>query len=79
MGNHIKPEGWHNWSKPEAEKTAYYAEYQSSGAGSNSEKRVAWSHQLKKCQAKKYTIKKILGEKKRNSNHLWYEINQVKN
>lgn len=79
MGDHIKPEGWHNWSKPEAEKTAYYAEYQSTGAGSNSEKRVSWSHQLKKCQAKKYTIKKILGEKKRNSNHLWYEINQVKN
>jgi pectinesterase len=79
MGNHIKPEGWHNWSKPEAEKTAYYAEYQSSGAGSNSEKRVSWSHQLKKRQAKKYTIKNILGEKKRNSNHLWYEINQVKN
>lgn len=79
MGNHIKPEGWHNWAKPEAEKTAYYAEYQSTGSGSNSEKRLAWSHQLKKCQAKKYTIKKILGEKKRNSNHLWYEINQVKN
>lgn len=79
MANHIKPEGWHNWSKQEAEKTTYYAEYQSTGEGSNSEKRVSWSHQLKKRQAKKYTIKKILGEKKHNSNHLWYEINQVKN
>ncbi|WP_338407110.1 pectate lyase [uncultured Flavobacterium sp.] len=79
MGNHIKPGGWNNWAKPEAEKTAYYAEHQSTGAGSNSEKRVSWSHQLKKRQAKKYTIKKILGQKKCNLDHLWYEINQVKN
>jgi pectinesterase len=61
MGNHIKPEGWHNWSNPEAEKTAFYAEYNCSGEGFQPEKRVAWSHQLKKSQANKYTIENCMG------------------
>lgn len=61
MGKHIRPEGWHNWSKPDAEKTAFYAEYNCSGPGFQPEKRVAWSHQLTKEEAKKYTIENILG------------------
>nr|WP_314496925.1 pectinesterase family protein [uncultured Chryseobacterium sp.] len=56
----IKPEGWHNWSKPDAEKTTFYAEYNSRGAGSDSSKRVLWSHQLTKEQSKNYTAKNIL-------------------
>ncbi|MDF1550777.1 MAG: pectinesterase family protein, partial [Bacteroidales bacterium] len=63
MGKHIRSEGWHNWSKPEAEKTAFYAEYNCSGEGSKTDKRVAWSHQLKKSEARKYTIENILGKK----------------
>jgi len=61
MGKHIQPEGWHNWSKPEAEKTAYYAEYNCSGEGFQAAKRVSWSHQLKKTEAKKYSMENILG------------------
>lgn len=61
MGKHIKPEGWHNWSKPEAEKTAFYAEYKCNGPGFQPEKRVSWSHQLKKSEAKKYTIENCMG------------------
>ena len=61
MGEHIKPEGWHSWSKPEAEKTTYYAEYNSTGKGSKPNKRVLWSHQLSKSEAKKYTADRILG------------------
>lgn len=61
MGNHIKPEGWHNWSKPEAEKTAFYAEYKCNGLGFQPKKRVLWSHQLKKSEAKKFTIGNIMG------------------
>ncbi|MFB9862829.1 pectin esterase [Rufibacter immobilis] len=53
LGAHIRPEGWHNWSKPEAEKTTFYAEYNSTGPGAAPEKRVAWSKQLKKKEAKK--------------------------
>ncbi|AYN00072.1 pectinesterase family protein [Chryseobacterium sp. 3008163] len=59
----IKSEGWHNWSKPEAEKTTFYAEYNSKGSGANAEKRVSWSHQLTKEQSKKYTAKNILSGK----------------
>lgn len=61
MGKHIKAEGWHNWSKPDAEKTTYYAEYGSRGEGANVAARVKWSHQLDSKQAKEYTISKVLG------------------
>ncbi|MDQ0595554.1 pectinesterase [Chryseobacterium ginsenosidimutans] len=56
----IKTEGWHNWSKPDAEKTTFYAEFNSKGAGSNAAKRVSWSHQLTKDERKKYTTDNIL-------------------
>lgn len=60
MGNHIKPEGWHNWSKPEAENTAFYAEYDSSGQGAAPEKRVKWSKQLTAEEAAHYTANAVL-------------------
>ncbi|KQB43513.1 pectate lyase [Flavobacterium aquidurense] len=60
MGKHIKPEGWENWSKPEAEKNALYAEYNCKGEGFQPTKRVIWSHQLSKKEAQKYTIENIL-------------------
>ena len=68
MGNHIKPEGWHNWSNKEAETNTFYAEFNCSGEGFKPESRVNWSHQLKKSQAKKYTIDNIL-----KSNTKWYQ------
>jgi pectinesterase len=61
MAKHIKPEGWHNWSKPEAEKMAFYAEYKCKGEGFQPNKRVSWSHQLKRSEAKKYTTENIMG------------------
>ncbi len=60
MGTHIKLEGWHNWSKPHAEKTSFYAEYGSTGPGADASKRVSWSHQLSKEEAAKYTVKSVL-------------------
>lgn len=56
----IKPEGWHNWSKPDAEKTTFYAELNSKGSGADASKRVSWSYQLKKSDRKKYTAENIL-------------------
>jgi pectinesterase len=61
LGNHIVPEGWNNWSRPDNEKTAFYAEYNSAGPGANPDKRVKWSKQLIKKEAKKYTLKNIFG------------------
>lgn len=46
MGSHIKPEGWHNWGREETEKTFFYAEFNNSGSGSETEKRVGWSKKL---------------------------------
>jgi pectinesterase len=61
MGEHIRPEGWHNWGKVENEKTAFYAEYNSKGNGFQSEKRVPWSKLLTPVEVKEYTKIKILG------------------
>ena len=72
LGSHIKVEGWHNWNKPEAEKTAFYAEFENTGKGFNPKSRVGWSHQLKKSEAKKYTIENILGSKQKDSIAQWY-------
>ena len=60
MAAHIKPEGWHNWSKPEAEKTTFYAEYLSTAPGANTAARVSWSHTLTLEQlTNQYTIKAV--------------------
>lgn len=58
----IKPEGWHNWNKPDAEKTSFYAEYRSIGAGANDGKRVKWSHLLTDEEAKHFAIENIFGD-----------------
>jgi len=68
MGNHIRPEGWDNWSNPENEKTAYYAEYHNNGPGYKPEKRVAWAHQLTAKEARDYRINEIFGNWNPKSN-----------
>lgn len=60
MNSTIKPEGWHNWNKPDAEKTTFYGEFNSKGSGANSAKRVSWSHPLTKEERKKYTVNNVL-------------------
>ena len=59
LGEHIRPEGWHNWSKPYAEKTTFYAEYGSKGPGAEGT-RVKWSHVLKAKDLIKYTPANVL-------------------
>lgn len=62
LGKMIKPEGWHNWNKADAEKTAFFAEYKNTGEGAYISKRVPWSHQLSEEIANQYTPEKILGD-----------------
>ena len=59
MAGHITAAGWENWKNPENEKTAYFAEYRSTGPGANPKGRVAWSHQLTTKEARQYTLKAI--------------------
>lgn len=65
LGSHILPEGWNPWKGdtmfPDKEKTAYYAEYGSTGPGSFIRNRVSWSKQLTAGEAKRYTLQHILG------------------
>jgi pectinesterase len=65
MASHITPEGWHPWKGdnmfPDKDKTAYYAEYKSTGPGSAVSNRVSWSRQLSAKQAKQYTLRNIFG------------------
>jgi pectinesterase len=56
----LNPVGWNNWNNPANEKTAYYAESNSTGPGANPSARAPWSHQLTPAQAKPYLPAKFL-------------------
>ena len=61
IGQHIKPEGWSNWNNTENYLTTRYVEYKNYGPSSNPATRVKWSKQLSDEEAKKYTLKNVLG------------------
>jgi pectinesterase len=61
MSEVVKPEGWNNWGKAEAEKTTFYAEYQNTGPGAKPEGRVKWAKQLTAKQAKDFAVQRVLG------------------
>ncbi|MBC2605577.1 pectinesterase family protein [Pelagicoccus albus] len=59
----IKAEGWHNWGKPDAERTTFYAEYGSTGPGfAGSDAREGWSHQIQTEELSNYTAEAVLGD-----------------
>ena len=58
LGAHIRPEGWHDWNKPCFPATGYYAEFASTGAGSQGQ-RAAYVHQLTAEEAEKYTFERF--------------------
>ncbi len=60
FGNHIKPEGFHNWNKLDAENTVLYAHYNCTGSGSDISKNANFVKQLTDDEAKKYTKENIL-------------------
>lgn len=62
LDKQIKPEGWNNWNKPDAEKTSFYAEYNNSGPGYVPSARVPWSHQLTAQEAQAFTLANIFGD-----------------
>ncbi len=55
----IAPEGWNNWGNPENEKTALYAEYNNTGKGAVTSKRVPWAKMLAANEAKAYSLENI--------------------
>lgn len=77
MDAHIRAEGWNNWNDVSREKTAYFAEYNSTGAGAKTESRVKWSHQLTKDEAKQFETENFLrgkdGWNPKNTDDKWLE------
>lgn len=67
LGAHILPVGWHAWpgdkNFPDKEKTAFYAEYASTGPGAQDlSKRVAWARPLGKKDIRHYSLSAVLGD-----------------
>ena len=56
----VRAEGWHNWGKPKAEQTTFYAEYGSTGPGANDAARVKWAKPLTAEQATALTVQQVL-------------------
>ena len=50
----VAPQGWDPWGKDSNQKTTFYAESNSTGAGAKPSARVAWSHQLTEEQTHQY-------------------------
>jgi len=59
LSDAVQSKGWFDWGKPH--ETIRYAEFNSTGAGANPTNRVDWSKQLKKSEAEKITVDKVLG------------------
>jgi pectinesterase len=56
----LNPAGWNNWGVLGNEKTAYYAEYHSTGPGASTAMRAPWAHQLSETEMKQYLPQSFL-------------------
>ncbi len=61
MSGAVRPAGWDNWRDPAREKTARYAEFNSTGPGADPSARAKWASQLTLPQAEAITVDKVLG------------------
>jgi len=61
IGQQIRAEGWSKWNNQENFQLARFSEYQNYGPSANPAARVPWSKQLSDDEAKKITIKTVLG------------------
>jgi pectinesterase len=52
--------GWDNWRNPENEKTARYGEYNNSGKGADTSRRISWAKQLSDQEAAVYTLENVM-------------------
>ncbi|RDI72311.1 pectinesterase family protein [Halopelagius longus] len=73
MGSHVNPAGWHNWSRPEAEATVTFVEYENRGPGAKRDERVEWAAELTPAEAERYATENVLtGGTSRQSTRRWY-------
>lgn len=62
LGANVVAAGWHDWNKPQARATAFYAEARSRGPGAAAAARAGWSRQLDDTAAAGYTRQAVLGD-----------------
>jgi pectinesterase len=62
MDASIKPVGWDDWGNAANQSTAYFAEYNSTGAGANPSARASWSHQLTASEAAQFGVDQFLNQ-----------------
>jgi pectinesterase len=55
----VRPEGWHDWGRPETHATVLYAEHATTGRGAAPGGRASWSRQLPEAEAARYTVPTI--------------------
>lgn len=66
LGEHIRPEGWHDWNKPVFPQTGFYAEYGSTGPGAAG-KRAPYARALTNAEAAAYTYDAFMASMPRNT------------
>ena len=60
MSEVVRPEGWHNWDRPEREKTARYEEFGNTGPGATSRQRVRWARPITDTEAQTLSAAAVL-------------------
>ncbi|HKV98556.1 MAG TPA: pectate lyase [Vicinamibacterales bacterium] len=60
MTDVIRPAGWHNWDRPERERTARFSEFGSTGPGASATERVAWAKPLSAADVQAITVIRVL-------------------
>ncbi len=61
MSEVVRSQGWHNWDRPERERTARFEEYGNAGPGARRSDRVAWSRRLSAMEAAGLSVRAVLG------------------
>lgn len=60
MSDVVRPEGWHNWEKPEREKTSRYREARNTGPGAAASGRVPWMKPIPPDEVRQLTPSQVL-------------------
>jgi pectinesterase len=60
MSDVVRPEGWHNWDRPERERTTRYGEFGSTGPGAHASERAGWAKRLSSAEASAMTVAAVL-------------------
>ncbi|MEO5685300.1 MAG: pectinesterase family protein [Chitinophagaceae bacterium] len=70
---------WNNWGNPANEKTAFFAEYKNTGAGSGTAGRLEWSRQLSDKESKEYSPDNIFNTPNATGpGNEWYKSTAIK-